>query len=80
MTTTVLHYGSYEHGRTRCFERCYVRDDTYVNAETGERSHSTVHAAHHGDDSPIWTGEYNPRCVCCYLGFGHTTEAHQAQR
>ena len=28
------------------------------------------------DDSPHYRGEYDPKCSCCWLHFGHTVECH----
>lgn len=38
-----------------------------------------IHAAHADDTSPCYAGSYNfsDRCGWCYLGAGHTTEAHR---
>lgn len=60
----------------------WLREDTIEPTAAHRRHWSTtqrevIHAARAEDTSPLYAGEYNDRCGWCYLGAGHTTEAHR---
>lgn len=75
--------GSYTHGKPYLDGRTYFRTDTYHSDRypdlDGQRDR--LFAASLTDDTPIWDGRigqgYDAKCSCCYLGFAHTTAAHQ---
>ncbi len=81
MTITTTQYGAYEHGtpyRTQC-GTCQ-RVDTYRSDSPDlDGNRDRAFAANIKDDSPIYSGPYNPSCSCCWLGFTHTTAAHNAK-
>ena len=80
-TVTELEYGSYQHGipGKGCPEG--QRLDLYTpHDEEGRPVLDRVHTAGHADDSPIFTGKYDPKCSCCWLGFGHTVKCHERKR
>jgi hypothetical protein len=78
---TITEYGTYEHGRPYYSGvSSYRRSDTWIpndKASCKDISHDLLFAASMSDQSPIYLGPYNGNCSCCWLGFGHTTEAHK---
>ncbi len=79
-TVTRTEYGTYEHG-TPELSRDYGGHGTWRRSDKwtskgGDVTWDRLFAAGPGDDSPIYSGRYHSACSCCYLGFGHTTEAH----
>jgi len=60
----------------------WFRRDRYRN-KNGETSLERYFAAGAFDQSPplrFWgdTSSYNSECSCCWLGFGHTVDRHNA--
>jgi hypothetical protein len=61
------------------------RLDTYTSKIDGQKSRDLIFCAGPQDISNQhnsgmgYGGEYNPKCSCCWLGFGHSEEAHVAK-
>lgn len=75
--------GSYTHGKPYRDGNSYFRRDTYHSDRYPDLdgNRDRLFAAGPNDDSPLWNSSigqgYNANCSCCYLGFAHTTAAHQ---
>lgn len=77
MTTTTTEHGTYEHGKPYLGDLTWFRTDSWTSNKGTAREHERLFAAGPKDDSPIYRGRYDAECSCCYLGFAHTTEAHE---
>lgn len=69
-------YGKYVHQRTFCSERTWFRLDLYICKDGTEGGVDRFFAASHDDMSPPHDG-YDGKCSCCWLGFPHTSKAHE---
>ena len=68
-------YSDYEIGTPyrKYGSRGYFRSDLYT--PTGE--HDRIFVTGKDDFSPIFHGQYNAACSCCWLGFGHSEKYHE---
>ena len=77
-TTTKTEYGKYQHGIPQRKSRGMVkRFDKYTpDDDSSPIGFDSVFVASVDDDSPIFSGRYNSRCNCCWLGFPHSEAKH----
>jgi len=83
MRTDTLKYGSNQIGPTYYGERCWKRRDTYTPKDGRQAVTESRFAAGRDDSSPLFidgeNGRYDSRCGCCFLGFSHTVDCHNAE-
>jgi hypothetical protein len=78
-TVTKTAHGRYTHGRPYNRSGTWHRRDQY-QSDDGHRGTDNAFCAGPTDDSPMHCGPYDPKCSCCWLGFAHTTAAHDQRR
>ena len=76
-TKYTTRYGTRIVGTRRRLQFGWVREDTYIDS-IGHETPSNLHAAGWRDTSAAWStaGNYESSCGWCYLGTGHTADAH----
>lgn len=73
-TITTTPYGTYTHGVPARFGPGYSRVDTWNGYLLDQPCIVTCASAQ--DDTPIFRGDYDAACACCWLGHCHTEASH----
>lgn len=64
-----------ETGKPYRHDKGYHRIDQYQRPD-GSIVPDRMLCAGPRDTSPVYNGQYDTRCSCCWLGFGHTETKH----
>lgn len=62
----------YKIGKPHRVDRGFGRSDVFI--PTGEADHTIV--ASITDVTPVYRGQYDSKCSCCWLNFGHSEALH----
>lgn len=60
-------------------EGTWFRNDKWTSKRMKETFMERRFAANREDNSPVFYGQYDAQCSCCWLGFSHTTDAHNCK-